>query len=185
MSARMLLPQGEDGKCWNGEQGTGGDFVDGMARRVGNDGLNFFAYWGLAQMPSISVGETLSVFQNEPLGENNTNLGIFGADLGFIPEALIGGSARLVKSGLALRGSNAAQTSFSHMIPNRWGGPRSILNGRVVPNSQHSLHDPHYFLRGTTASDKLNPALRALDRVPPVHRGTAAGAAVGALNGGC
>ena len=166
--------------CWNGEEGNAIDFVDGMGRQIGNDAYD------LSRLANPAIGLLHTALLGDDIfGSNNTNKGIFGADLAYIPETLMGGAGGLGFSGTALRGSRVAGTSFSHMWPNRWGGPLSVLNGRVVPNWQHSLHDAHYFLKGTTAADKFNPLLKALDRVPPIYRGALGGLALGAINNGC
>jgi RHS repeat-associated protein len=79
---------------------------------------------------------------------------------------------------------------FSHWIPNRFGGPRSLWNGNYVSQEFHYLTDPFRFPSGwQNYGDKLPGALQQLLRVPWVYPGGAAGAAYGgasaATGSGC
>lgn len=72
---------------------------------------------------------------------------------------------------------------FSHWVPKRLGGPRSIYNGNYVSQKLAYLTDPFRFPAPAGAAlrwgPKMNPVLRQLLRVPWVYDGAAAGAAVG------
>jgi RHS repeat-associated protein len=82
--------------------------------------------------------------------------------------------------GLKAAGAKAAGKEFSHWIPNRMGGSRSVLNGNYVTPARHYYHDPFRFPRGYRAlGDKWPAAVRQLDRIPNVYKGAAAGAGYG------
>ena len=88
--------------------------------------------------------------------------------------------------GLRAAGVKGAGKEFSHWIPNRWGGPRSIWNGNYVPKPTHALSDPYRY-RFTPRSWKAqNPmpnfASQQWIRVPNAYKGTAAGVAYGATS---
>ena len=85
-----------------------------------------------------------------------------------------------VAGGIKAAGTKAVGKEFSHWIPRRLGGARSILNGNFVTPKFHYLTDPFRYPKGWRAfGDKLNPALQQLGRIPFVYDGAAAGAAVG------
>lgn len=70
---------------------------------------------------------------------------------------------------------------FSHWIPNRMGGPRSVFNGNYVSQELHYLTDPFRYPSGWQAfGPKLPAAAQQLLRIPWVYDGAAAGAAYGA-----
>ena len=87
-----------------------------------------------------------------------------------------------------------AGTEFSHWIPNRMGGPRSLWNGNYVSAVTHALSDPYRYRFMPKAWKALNPMPSQLTqqavRVPNVYWGGAAGGAAAgasaAINGcGC
>jgi hypothetical protein len=84
--------------------------------------------------------------------------------------------------GLRAAGQKAAGKEFSHWIPHRLGGPRSIWNGNFVTPARHYLHDPFRYPRGwRDLGDKWPAVLQQLDRIPNIFKGTAlGGAAAGA-----
>jgi len=83
-------------------------------------------------------------------------------------------------AGATAAGTRGAGREFSHWIPTRMGGPRSVFNGNYVSAARHYLHDPFRYPPGWRAlGDKWPAALQQLDRVPNVFKGTAAGAAYG------
>jgi RHS repeat-associated protein len=85
-----------------------------------------------------------------------------------------------VAGGIKAAGVKGAGREFSHWIPNRMGGPRSIWNGNYVSPARHYLHDPFRYPPGwKQLGDKLNPVLQQLDRIPNAITGTAAGAGYG------
>lgn len=158
--------------------------MGGMLRQIGNDLIDLMR---IANEPGYAAVRSI-VGADAPLGYDNTNLGMLGSDLAFIPETLGTGVGGAAVGGLALRGSRAAGTSFSHGISQSAAPwlPRTIFNGRVVPNAQHMAHDFNYFTKGGGLADKYNVVGRFLDRIPPVWRGLAGGGTAGAILGpGC
>ncbi len=82
-----------------------------------------------------------------------------------------------VAGGIKAAGAKAEGKEFSHWIPNRMGGPRSIWNGNYVSPARHYKHDPFTYPSGwRDLGLKWNPALQQLDRIPNAIKGTAAGA---------
>ena len=73
---------------------------------------------------------------------------------------------------------------FSHWMPDRWGGPRSVFNGNYVSQKFAYLTDFYRYPPPAGAAlrwgPKLNPALQQILRIPWVYDGAAAGAAYGA-----
>jgi len=88
-----------------------------------------------------------------------------------------------VSGGIKAAGAKATGLEFSHWIPKRFNGPRSLLNGNFVTPARHYLHDPYRFPRGwRDLGPKFNPIVQQLDRIPNVFKGTAIGAAYGAVS---
>jgi RHS repeat-associated protein len=95
-------------------------------------------------------------------------------------DVAIGGAA-----GLEAAEANAGEAGyeFSHWIPNRFGGPRSLWNGNYVSQEFHYLTDPFRYPPGWQQyGDKLPALLQQLGRIPWVYPGAAAGGAVGAAS---
>jgi RHS repeat-associated protein len=85
-----------------------------------------------------------------------------------------------VAGGIRAAGTRGLGREFSHWIPNRFGGPRSIWNGNYVSPARHYYHDPFRYPAGwRDLGPKWNPALQQLDRIPNVYKGAAAGGAYG------
>ncbi|WP_225308609.1 golvesin C-terminal-like domain-containing protein [Hypericibacter terrae] len=83
-------------------------------------------------------------------------------------------------TGLERAGIKGAGKEFSHWIPNRMGGPRSIWNGNYVTSIRHYYHDPFRYPRGWQSFGRKWPsALQQLDRIPYVYRGAAIGLGLG------
>jgi hypothetical protein len=76
-----LLPQGEQGKCWNGQQGTNWDFAGGLLRQFGNDMSSLGAKWQSLQNPFNPLNDLNEALAAHTFGSNDTNKGIFGADM--------------------------------------------------------------------------------------------------------
>ena len=100
------------------------------------------------------------------------------------------GTAAGIVSSIALGGALGAKAAeanagkkgfeFSHYIPNRLGGPRSIYNGNYVSQGFHYLTDPFRYPSGWQAfGPKLPAVAQQLLRIPWVYDGAAAGAALG------
>ncbi len=85
-----------------------------------------------------------------------------------------------VAGGVKAAGVKGLGKEFSHWIPNRLGGPRSIWNGNYVTPARHYLHDPFRFPPGwRDLGPKLNPFFQQLDRLPRTIIGTGVGAGYG------
>jgi RHS repeat-associated protein len=90
-----------------------------------------------------------------------------------------------IAGGIKLAGAKGVGREFSHWIPNRMGGPRSIWNGNYVSSARHYFHDPfRYPIGWRELGPKWNPFLQQLDRIPNVYKGGAAGAAYGGASKG-
>lgn len=84
--------------------------------------------------------------------------------------------------GLRAAGSAGVGREFSHWLPRRMGGPRSIWNGNFVPPWRHYYHDPFRFPRGWRNLGPKWPAwLQQFDRIPNTFKGTGIGALWGGL----
>lgn len=90
--------------------------------------------------------------------------------------------------GLKAAGAKGAGKEFSHWIPNRMGGPRSLWNGNYVPKSTHALSDPYryrFMPRDWKAQNPMpNVAAQQWVRIPNAYKGGAAGGAYGAGGAG-
>jgi len=113
-----------------------------------------------------------------------------GAVFGIALSAAIGGAV-----GAEAAEANAGKEGFefSHWIPDRWGGPRSVWNGNYVSTAEHALNDPFRYRFMDPAWKALNPMNPAWqqqwNRIPLLLKGAGAGAgaagASAALNCGC
>jgi hypothetical protein len=83
-------------------------------------------------------------------------------------------------AGVRAAGTRGAGREFSHWIPARWGGPRTIFNGNYVSPARHYYHDPFRYPAGwQDLGRKWNPILSQIDRIPNVYKGTLLGAGAG------
>jgi RHS repeat-associated protein len=102
-----------------------------------------------------------------------------GEATGIAVDMAIGGVA-----GLEAAGTRGAGREFSHWIPNRIGGPRSLWNGNYVSTEVHALSDPFRYRFMPKAWKAQNPmpnqAWQQWVRLPNVYKGAGAGAAYGA-----
>jgi RHS repeat-associated protein len=137
---------------------------------------------------SAGFGDTLSFgITNWVRNEMSTNGGVnkcsgfytAGEYSGVALDIAIGGAA-----GLEAAGSRGAGMEFSHWIPNRMGGPRSMWNGNYVTTEVHALSDPFRYRFMPKAWKAQNPmpnmASQQWVRIPNVYKGAAAGGAFGA-----
>jgi RHS repeat-associated protein len=89
-------------------------------------------------------------------------------------------------AGAAKAGVAGAGKEFSHWIPARLGGPRSLWNGNYVSVTEHALSDPsryRFMPRSWKEANPLPGALtRQLNRIPNMLAGTAAGTAWATLS---
>jgi len=88
-----------------------------------------------------------------------------------------------VAGGVKAAGVKTLGKEFSHWLPDRLGGPVTILNGNYVSAARHYAHDPFRFPIGWSRfGPKLNPVLQQWDRIPNVIKGAGAGTAYGLLS---
>ena len=88
----------------------------------------------------------------------------FGTVSGIALSTAIGGAA-----GAEAVEANAGREGFefSHFIPTRMGGPRSIFNGNFVSEEFHYLTDIYRYPSGWQAwGPKLAPGLQQVLRIP-------------------
>jgi RHS repeat-associated protein len=92
-----------------------------------------------------------------------------------------------IAGGIRAAGAKGAGQEFSHWIPNRMGGPRSLSNGNYVPTRVHALSDPYRYRFMPRAWKATNPLPSRLNqqwvRIPNVYKGGGAGGAYGAAGG--
>ncbi|MEX1827709.1 RHS repeat-associated core domain-containing protein [Luteibacter sp. CQ10] len=85
--------------------------------------------------------------------------------------------------GLRAAGKKAVGREFSHWIPKRHGGPRSIWNGNFVTTKVHALSDPYryQFMPSTwkKANRMYSRPVQQWIRLPNVYKGIGSGAAYG------
>jgi RHS repeat-associated protein len=97
---------------------------------------------------------------------------------GFAWEVAFGGAG-----GLRAAGSRGVGKEFSHWVPKRFGGPRSLWNGNFVSTARHYYHDPYRYPPGwRQLGPKWTPIAQQLDRIPNVYKGAALGASRGAVS---
>ncbi len=162
------------------------------------DPLGLYSWWDFAGDASdviAGAGDTLSFgltayarnqwgdffYGNTPRVVNKCSwsykIGIAG---GIVLSTAIGGGA-----GAEAAEANAGKEGFdfSHWIPDRMGGPRSVFNGNFVSQKLHYLTDYARYPPPAGAAlrwgPKLNPVLQQVLRIPWVYDGAAAGAAYG------
>lgn len=117
-------------------------------------------------------------------GEVNMFSGEYSAGewAGFILSQATGFSGGVKAAGFA-RGTAGGTREFSHFIPTRLGGSRSIWNGNYVSNWRHYKHDPFRYskVRGEWRNwgPKWPHYLQQLDRIPNVFKGIVGGHAYG------
>jgi RHS repeat-associated protein len=94
--------------------------------------------------------------------------------------------------GLKAAGAKGAGKEFSHWIPNRMGGPRTVWNGNYVPTATHAVSDPYRYRFMPRAWKEANAPMSTptaqWTRIPNVYKGGAAGGvygAAGAAQSGC
>ena len=101
----------------------------------------------------------------------------------------VGASAALGALGVRWGGAAGKGKEFSHWIPNRAGGPRSIWNGNYVPKSTHALSDPYryrFMPRSWKGNNPMyNPFRKHWVRFPNALKGIGAGGALGFFPNDC
>jgi RHS repeat-associated protein len=131
----------ESEECWNGEQGTLLDRLEGLLRELGNE------VWDLAMIAthSATLGTSTELIGVRPLGRNNTNNGLLGHNLA--PGVVIAatGTAAALARYAGLRSGTQGAREFLGLVGNRSvqmdhaffqaanGGPNTYWN--LVPTS--------------------------------------------------
>jgi RHS repeat-associated protein len=86
--------------------------------------------------------------------------------------------------GLRAAGTKGVGKEFSHWIPTRAGGPRSLWNGNFVTISEHALSDPFRYRFMPRSWKSANPlpsvVTQQWNRIPKVYKGVAISTTVGA-----
>ncbi len=89
-------------------------------------------------------------------------------------------------AGLRLAGTASRGLEFSHWIPNRWGGARSLWNGNYVTTVKHALSDPFRYRFMPRTWKALNPLPSMLsqqwNRIPYLWKGLVGGGAYGSVS---
>lgn len=178
---------------WSENSGLGSDvqdpgrFVDDLeARQVVGNAADVVAGAGDA----ISFGFS-AWFRRKMAGKDPRGCSAYyetGSWIGVGLSTAYGGVVGLEKAGVA-----GAGKEFSHWIPARLGGPRTVLNGNYVSVAEHALSDPSRYRFMPRVWKEANPlpgaVAQQLNRVPNVLAGTAIGAAWGSgskfLAGAC
>ncbi|WP_150118990.1 RHS repeat-associated core domain-containing protein [Massilia sp. NR 4-1] len=155
-----------------------------------------YGLWSAADLPSIpqpvvdfaaGFGDTLSFgltdWVRDQMGTNGAvdkcSMSYTGGEVaGVALSTAMGGAA-----GLRAAGTRGAGKEFSHWIPNRMGGPRSLWNGNYVTTAKHALSDPYRYRFMPRSWKAQNPMPSRVNqqwvRIPNVYKGGAAGAAAG------
>ena len=97
---------------------------------------------------------------------------------------IAGSFATGIVGGIRAAGARGAGLEFSHWIPARMGGPRTLWNGNYVRTVAHALSDPYRYRFMPRVWKAANPMPSALSqqwtRIPNAYKGAAAGGAYGA-----
>ncbi len=79
-------------------------------------------------------------------------------------------------AGIKAAGVKGSEMEFSHWIPVRWGGPRSIWNGNYVTPKIHYLSDPFRYPSGyKNWGPKMGVIRKQWTRLPYAYKGIIAG----------
>lgn len=150
-----------------------------------NDFVNFSA--GLGDVLLLGFGDEIRAWLD--IGSVDIGSSAYGA-------GEVTGSVALLATGVAggirAAGARGAGMEFSHAVPARMGGPRSIWNGNYVTTRTHALSDPYRYRFMSQAWKRANPmpnrASQLWTRTPNTIKGTAAGAGAagaGLAGAGC
>mgnify|MGYP006904090388 CR=1 FL=1 len=150
-----------------------------------NDVVDFSA--GLGDVLLLGFGDDIRNWLD--IGSVDMSSGAYGAG------ELTGAAALMVTGvagGIRAAGAREAGIEFSHAIPARVGGPRSIWNGNYVTTPTHALSDPYRYRFMSQAWKRANPmpsrASQLWTRTPNTIKGAAAGAGAagaGLAGAGC
>ena len=153
------------------------------------------AQWG-ASLPSApqglvdsvaGFGDTLSFGLSKYVRDANS-IGSVEYDSGAYAAGEVGGVAYSTVFGGAvgwrLAGRAGRGLEFSHWVPNRWGGVRSLWNGNYVTTMKHALSDPfrYRFMPRTWKFTHPLPSVifQQWTRIPYVWKGSVGGFGYGA-----
>lgn len=153
---------------------TGGGAVVGGA--VVLHGADTFSS-GMRQVFSGEETDTLTSQALQSVGVSRDVANLADASVGIVGSGVAGGA-----KGLILARSPAKGLEFSHWIPNRWYGPRSVWNGNYVSPSVHALSDPFRYRFMPVLWKASNPMpnffFQQWVRLPHTIKGVAGGASV-------
>jgi RHS repeat-associated protein len=168
----------------NGYAYTGGDplsFDDPMGLDWLDNASNFAAGAG----DTLSFGLTARIRGAYDIGAVNKCSWAYagGEATGVAIDMAMGGAA-----GWEAAGTRGVGKEFSHWIPSRMGGPRSLWNGNYVSTAEHALSDPYRYRFMSRIWKAENPmpniASQQWTRIPKVYKGIAAGGAAGGVGAG-
>lgn len=106
-------------KCWSGEEGDWTDFAGGLLRQIGNDLALLSAKLRSSQDPLNPLNGLMEVLAADTFGSNDTNKGIFGADLAPAAEILGTGGISGVARYASLRSGTQGAREFLGLVGNR------------------------------------------------------------------
>ncbi len=178
----------------------GGDV--NLVAYVGNNPISRIDPFGLDWLNNLAdfsagAGSVLSIGLTDLINDATGASSVVNKCSGWHSAGTVAGIALTTAIGGAA-GAEAAEANagekgfeFSHWIPDRVGGPRSIFNGNYVSTAEHALNDPFRYRFMDPAWKALNPMNPAgqqqWNRIPLLLKGAGAGAAAGgasaALNG--
>jgi len=134
---------------------------------------NFAAGWGDTLSFNLTNVVRNAVSINDGIDHHSTTYSV-GQWTGVAHMTAIGAVA-----GVHAAGTRGAGREFSHWIPARWGGPRTIFNGNYVSARTHALSDPWRYRFMSKAWKAENPlpshAWQQVVRIPNVYKGIAVG----------
>ncbi|KZN54884.1 hypothetical protein N474_17170 [Pseudoalteromonas luteoviolacea CPMOR-2] len=182
---------------WDAREAAMAEMESQEAQNMSFSGKDMYAAHWLPTPPksmvdfSAGFGDLLSFggtqLIREYMGTNGTvNMDSIyyssGQVAGVIHSTVLGGAI-----GWRAAGSAGKGLEFSHWIPNRMGGPRSLWNGNFVTTEFHALSDPYRYRFMKRTWKALNPMPSRLsqqwNRIPYVYKGGAAGLGYGAASG--
>src|SRR5882762_46232 len=161
---------------------------------VGNNPISRIDPFGLDWLNNLAdfsagAGSALSFGLTDVINDATGASSVVNKCSGWHTAGTVAGIALITAIGGAA-GAEAAEANagekgfeFSHWIPDRVGGPRSIFNGNYVSEAEHALSDPfryRFMDPAWKARNPMNPAWeQQWDRIPLLLKGAGAGAAAG------
>lgn len=191
-------------KRWISEDPVGIEAGLNLYAFVGGDPINYVDPLGLFELPSLpqsvvdfsaGMGDVILFAQGQRLRDLvGVDGGVDQCSSAYSAGEWAGIAASVatgVAGGIRAAGARGLGREFSHAIPARSGGPRSIWNGNYVTTAEHALSDPYRYRFMPRAWKAQNPMPNRLDqlwtRTPNTWKGAAGGAVYGgagaAMNG--